>query len=386
MANKKDIVPVISEAKDQKLSKLQKQFNYRTKRIKSLKKKIDTLRQVNDTYFQRYSREIIPLEDKMIDHRISFVKMLDQHYPDKYFRTAEKLAIKEIIETQSFNLAHDFGVEEMIAIHDKYAEVSYAEEMEEAKEMEEAFTKSFIENMFDVEIDEVGDLNDEDNFQKIQEEVQKKMEEREQAYKEERKQRKKTKKQQEKEEAKEQKLKEEAKNLSKTSRAIYMELVKELHPDKEPDEAEKARKTEIMTRVTQAYEKNDFFELLKLQIEYKEGSAQVQQLQDNQLKYYNKLLQDQIRELQGEEYMLSHPAPPLDEVFFNMNASKITLKDQFNLGVLKTEMELREIEKDGKYVEKKGNLRKFLREYIEQQNEMDEEEGGFDDLMDSLFF
>ena len=104
------------------------------------------------------------------------------------------------------------------------------------------------------------------------------------------------------------------------------------------------------------------------------------------MKYYNKLLQDQIRELQGEEYMLSHPAPPLDEVFFNMNANKTTLKDQFNLGVLKTEMELREIEKDGKYVEKKSNLRKFLREYIEQQNEMDEEEGGFDDLMDSLFF
>jgi len=383
MSDKKEIIPVISASTDKKLSKLQKQFNYRIKRIKSLKKKIDTLKQTNDVYFQRYAQEIFPVEDKIIDARVAFVKTLDKQYQDKYFRQVEKLAIKEIIEEESFNLAHEFGVDEMIELHDRYADESYEEVIEDSKALEEAFAKSFIENMFDVELDEVGDLEDQDNFEKLQEEVRQQLEDREKAYQEQRKTRKKSKKQQEQAEAKENKLKEEAKNLSKTSRAIYMELVKELHPDKEPDEAEKKRKTEIMTKVTEAYNKNDFFELLKLQIEYKEGSSQVQSLQNDQLKYYNTLLQDQVRELQQEEYLLSYPAPPLDQVFFNMSAAKTVLKDQFKLGIVKTEMELREIEGNCKYIEKKANLRKFLREYIEQQNEMNDEE---DDFLDALFF
>lgn len=385
MANKKEIVPVISEEKDKKLSKLQKQFNYRTKRIKSLKKKIDTLKNATEAYYRRYNSEILPLEDKIIDARIAFVKLLDKHYQDKYFRKVEKLAIQEIIEEEAFDLAEEFGVDEMIDIFNKYSTESYTDVMEDSKQIEQAFAKSFIENMFDVEIDDLGDLDNVENMQKIEEEVKQKIEEREKAYQEQRKKRKKTKVQQAKEEAKEKKLKEEAKNLSKTSRAIYMELVKELHPDKEPNEAEKIRKTEIMTKVTEAYEKNDFFELLKLQIEYKEGNSQVQLLKDQQLKYYNKLLQDQIQELQHEEYFLSHPAPPLNQVFFNMNISKTALKDQFKFGLVKTEMELEGIEANCKYVEKKTNLRKFIREYIEQHNEQDDNSDDLDDFMSWMF-
>ena len=385
MTNKKEIVPIISEEKDKKLSKLQKQFNYRTKRIKSLKKKIDTLKNASDAYFRRYNSEILPLEDKIVDARITFVKLLDKHYQDKYFRKVEKLAIQEIIEEEAFNLAEEFGIDEMIEIYDKYSSESYEEVMEDSKQIEQAFTKSFIENMFDVEIDDLGDLDDVENMQKLQEEIQQKMEEREKAYQEQRKKRKKTKAQQAKEEAKEKKLQEDAKNLSKTSRAIYMELVKELHPDKEPNETEKVRKTEIMTKVTEAYEKNDFFELLKLQIEYKEGNSQVQLLKDQQLKYYNKLLQDQIRELQQEEYFLSHPAPPLNQVFFSMNISKTALKDQFKFGLVKTEMELEGVEANCKYVEKKTNLRKFIREYIEQHNEQDDDLDDLDDFMSWMF-
>ena len=211
MTNKKEIVPIISEEKDKKLSKLQKQFNYRTKRIKSLKKKIDTLKNASDAYFRRYNSEILPLEDKIVDARITFVKLLDKHYQDKYFRKVEKLAIQEIIEEEAFNLAEEFGIDEMIEIYDKYSSESYEEVMEDSKQIEQAFTKSFIENMFDVEIDDLGDLDDVENMQKLQEEIQQKMEEREKAYQEQRKKRKKTKAQQAKEEAKEKKLQEDAK-------------------------------------------------------------------------------------------------------------------------------------------------------------------------------
>ena len=43
-----------------------------------------------------------------------------------------------------------------------------------------------------------------------------------------------------------------------------MDLVKALHPDREPDEAEKLRKTELLKQVTTAYQANELLTLLRL--------------------------------------------------------------------------------------------------------------------------
>ncbi len=40
-----------------------------------------------------------------------------------------------------------------------------------------------------------------------------------------------------------------------------------LHPDREPDEAERVRKTELMQRVNEAYSKKDLLQLVALQLE-----------------------------------------------------------------------------------------------------------------------
>lgn len=361
MSNKKEIIPIISEKKDKKLSKLQKQFNYCTKHIKSLKKKIENIRAYTQECFDRFQNEIVPLEDKVLEARIAFVKTLDASYQDKYFRKVEKLVIQEIIEGETYTLIEQYGVDELIEIHDRYSDETYQDLKDDSKVLGETFAKSFIENMFDIEIDGVGDLESPEDFANLQEEVQKKIEERERQYQETQKNRKKSKSQQ----AKEKQVKEEPQNLSKTSRAIYTELVKELHPDKEQDEQEKNRKTEIMKKVTEAYNNGDFFELMRLQIEYKQGGDKIENLADDQLKYYNKILLDQMRELQQEKYMLTYPPPPLNQIFFNMDLAKTVLQNQFKIGMLKFEMEAKEITETSSYIKKKTNLRKFLKQYIQ---------------------
>lgn len=366
MSNDKEIVPLIGSKEKKTLSKLQKQFNYRTKRIKNLKKKIDLFKERIHTYTTRFHEEILPIEDQMIEKKVEFLKILDQSYQDKFFKKKEKQVISQIIEQESFEMIQQLGMDELIELHDKHAKVDYATSIAQSKEADQAFAKTFIEEMFDVDIDNLGDLDNPEDFFNLQEEVKRKMEEREEAYRESRKNRKKTAAQEKKAQEREQKMKEEAQNLSKTSRAIYTELVKELHPDKEQDEDEKIRKTEIMKRVTHAYKNNDFFELLRLQIEYKQGETAVEKLQDDQLKYYNKILMEQVRDLQQEEYMLMHPPPPLNQVFHNIDMAKTYLKDQFRMGVLRANNELRVHKNTNKYISNNKNLRKYLKDFVEQ--------------------
>jgi hypothetical protein len=77
-----------------------------------------------------------------------------------------------------------------------------------------------------------------------------------------------------------------------------MELVKAFHPDREKDELEKERKTLLMHRITEANEKDDLFELLRLRLELL--GTDFEHSNDESLKYYVKLLIQQVAELEQE--------------------------------------------------------------------------------------
>ncbi len=71
-----------------------------------------------------------------------------------------------------------------------------------------------------------------------------------------------------------------------------------LHPDLEPDEAKKLRKTELMKRVTTAYEAGELLTLPRLQLELQRiDQSHLENLAEDQLRYYNKLLKEHAREL-----------------------------------------------------------------------------------------
>jgi hypothetical protein len=82
-------------------------------------------------------------------------------------------------------------------------------------------------------------------------------------------------------------------------------------PDREPDPAERERKTELMQQANVAYKSNDLLQLLELQLALEQiDSAHIGSLADDRLKYYNKILRQQSGQLQQEledfEYGLKH--------------------------------------------------------------------------------
>ena len=106
-----------------------------------------------------------------------------------------------------------------------------------------------------------------------------------------------------KQQAAEAKKQAEEKNITRSVRALYMDLVKALHPDREPDEAEKIRKTELLKQVTTAYQANELLTLLRLQLELNRiDQSHLENLAEDQLRYYNKLLREQAQELDNVLY------------------------------------------------------------------------------------
>jgi hypothetical protein len=91
--------------------------------------------------------------------------------------------------------------------------------------------------------------------------------------------------------------------------AVYRRLVKEMHPDLEPDPAERDRKGRVMQDITAAYTRGDLHALLQLELEWLDpASGDAARLSGDKLRAYTELLKQQATELEAELQALRlHP-------------------------------------------------------------------------------
>jgi hypothetical protein len=84
-------------------------------------------------------------------------------------------------------------------------------------------------------------------------------------------------------------------------RTIYRQLASALHPDREPDEPERLRKTALMSEVNAAYEKNDLTTLLRLQMQATQVNPQsTARMADDKLIAMSMLLKEQVAALEDD--------------------------------------------------------------------------------------
>ena len=89
--------------------------------------------------------------------------------------------------------------------------------------------------------------------------------------------------------------------VKQTVRDIFRKLASQFHPDREQDITERARKTALMQRVNVAYAGNDLLGLLELQLEVEQiDQAGLNNLGDERIRQYNKILEGQLRGIAGE--------------------------------------------------------------------------------------
>ncbi|NTU41800.1 MAG: hypothetical protein HGA78_01850 [Nitrospirales bacterium] len=302
---------------DKKLSKNQQAFNRLSRRIEQLQLKIGRETGKLEELLKVYVAEIHPNKLLVAQSRLKIAKALGDSTERNRFGKKQLADLRTVILTlcdEAFSKIDPD--EETEQFYDAWADRSYQEEVQLQTEM---IKQKFLEetrNLFGISI-EPEDLDDTpEGFARLAQRMQKELDEGGKEQADDFPRRKKTKKQLEMEE-----LQKREEELSQRSmRSIFLSLAKALHPDTITDPEEKARKEELMKKVTEAYTNKDLSMLLKLEMEWvrsEERSLDI--LPDDQLKLYISSLKKQVEALEEElEAIYINPrfAPVCDFSFY----------------------------------------------------------------------
>jgi hypothetical protein len=299
--SKQKIVSIQDKMDKATLSKSQKQFNTLIKKIDAQKKLLQQWQETIPLYHSRVNGEYDSLWEIYNQHRVELVHLFDAAYPQKLFHKTDRNKLKHLIDTITTELIIEHGMEELKDLYNKYNDKDFDSENQAIDEDVGEMMKSIFKEMTGIDIGDDVDVSSPEKFQAVLEakvaEAREQQEQQKHLAEEKRRQRKKTAKQLEKEA----KLQAEAQNVSKSIQEVYRKLASSLHPDREPDETERQRKTKIMQEVNVAYGKKDLLRLLELQLELEHiDQAHLNNIAEDRLKYFNKILQEQQRELQQE--------------------------------------------------------------------------------------
>ncbi|MDR4520415.1 MAG: molecular chaperone DnaJ [Nitrosomonas sp.] len=294
----KKVVHIKAAPAQAALSPAQKKFN-------SLIKKIDAQKQLLAEWqkmFERCQRDAVeklaPLKQSMKEQQTAMVQLLDRQFnSNKFTRNQQEKLTHIIVELCEELLCSDDNAE-LKSMYNKYTQSDYDTEAEEEQDVKTEFMKSMFEKEFGIVLDDddIDLQNPQATAERLTAKV-KQLEAEAEAAVAARPQRKKSAKQL----AKEAREAEEAANVSKSIQAVYRQLTAALHPDREQDPVERERKTELMQQVTVAYSNKDLLKLLELQLAVEQiDQSKLSSLSAERLKHYNKILSDQLAELQDE--------------------------------------------------------------------------------------
>lgn len=202
--------------------------------------------------------------------------------------------MREIACTLAQQLFGSVFNDEMEAIFERHSDVPKSDPADETS----AEFEAHIENLFGVEIDTVdGEVRSRDE---ILQEAIRKMEQREQEQPEHAKARAASKRGGKKS-MRQTKAEQQTVDAGKLLKEVYRELTSALHPDREPDIAERARETALMSKVNKAYESGNLLKLLQMQLQtVNVNSLAAVTLADEKLQLINYTLTQQYRELELE--------------------------------------------------------------------------------------
>ena len=188
---------------------------------------------------------------------------LDGAYDQKGFTKTERRTIAGIITDFTGELVAARQDAQMKRIYNRYSQSDY--DREEAANLKGV--QDMLEDALGLDLGEELDVSSPDEFfARAQEKIQERQAEfdaERQAHEDRRAKRAKSAKQL----AQEARQQTQQRQLSQSIREVYRKLVSALHPDRETDPTERARKTALMQRVNQAYDKNNLLQLLELQLE-----------------------------------------------------------------------------------------------------------------------
>lgn len=283
----------VSGASGQALSKDQQKFNRLIEQIAQRRQQLLAWEAALTRCAAIYAAKVHPLDRQieLLEQRAPFV-LAEAHAMKGLSRSLRK-QLDEVICAMIGQVAHALVTPELKALYKRHGGTDFDEDQAEEK----AFMKDMFGELTGVDLDDVTDFESPEDL--LAHAARKAREQQQSAGEDapERAARKKSAKQMAKEEARAS----EEKSASQTVREVYRKLASTLHPDRETDAQERARKTDLMQRVNDAYAQGNLLQLLELQWELEQiDPAALGRLPAHKLKHYLHVLKEQLAQLDAQ--------------------------------------------------------------------------------------
>ena len=290
------------------LGKEERAFNRALARLQALSHALDEEKRRLDRLLVFHAAEIRPRTDRAVALRAGLVRALAPFLDDRRLTKAQHRVLRRILVEQLDDvLTHPEKPDpDLQALFERLHEVSYAQAVQDdMKEAQAGMAAFFDELGLDVGVPDLRpDMTEEDAAAvaaQLAHELRRAEESRDTATQNPR--REKTARAAEERARRHEQLRKDSLG------AVYRRLVKELHPDLEPDPAERERKSRVMQDITAAYTRGDLHALLRLELEWLDpAGGNVARLSLEKLRAYTEFLKQQATELEAEIQLLRiHP-------------------------------------------------------------------------------
>jgi hypothetical protein len=273
-----------------------KRFRTLLDKIAKARERLEAWQTQLPLFAQAWSAQVAPQQAQLMAARREFAFELEALHAKVKSRTDHETLSEMICETAGSLLdAAEPGAspdEELKALYNRHAEVDFDTEAQEDLEG----MKAMLESVAGLDLGEEPATSAEELMQRAHAKMAEEGERFKSPPRPSRKQAKKT--------SAQKRAEEYAQRISQTVREVYRKLASELHPDRmAPDlpEAERASRTALMQQANAAYEAGDLLTLLTLQLKTEQiDLAHAAGVAAEQVRHFNKVLAEQLRELEME--------------------------------------------------------------------------------------
>ena len=279
----------------EKLSPAQQRFNKLLARVDNLGRQVQNIQRLVDAVRAPHLERVSGLERRITQTQTDMALFLHERLQRKGLTAAQKKSVRSILESLLQVLEPEGDDSPLAALRSVYfPPEEQALSLQDAKQQMLDAMEATLGHPLDLEgLDEID--SPEELLASLMRKVQDERQAEEDRQAKRQAQRPTT--------AKQRKAQEQAQDAKTALRTIYRQLASALHPDREPDLAERERKSALMSQANAAYERGDLVTLLRLQLQAEQvDETHIARLADDKLAALSLLLKEQVATLESEVF------------------------------------------------------------------------------------
>ena len=334
------------------------------KLVANIERKREELRQwqaYQQRYNQRVTTEFEPVRSELLQQQRQMAVLIDellsQRGQSRRLSRAERAKLRDMLMSLLHAVLSDGHDEALAALFEKYTSPSAKKD----QRLEMEFTESLLTDVLGLEVDENHGAS---SVEELLDHAHHKMQQRARSQQADERESGRRAKRSAAEDVVRAKREQAAKEVSQSLRDVFRKLVSVLHPDREPDPTERARKNQLMQRVNQAYDANDLLTLLGLQLEIEQiDAAHLSSTGAERLAHYNQILREQLTRLEAE---LESVIEPYRELMGRWSGQALTVAEvdrKLTGDITQLREVVRQLTQDLVVFRNPARLRAWLRQY-----------------------